>query len=126
MWLFAALAALAFLLAAVGIYSVLAYTIRSRGREISIRLALGASTPGVLKLVIAEGMKPTVLGIALGAFGAYLLGGVLSTLIYGVSATDGLTFVSVALLLLAVALIACAIPAYRATRVQPVQALRGE
>ena len=126
MWLFAALAGLAFLLAAVGIYSVLAYSIRSRIREISIRIALGASPAGVLRLVIAEGMKPTLLGIALGAFGAYALGGLLSKLIYGVSATDGLTFIVVALLLMAVALVACAIPAYRATRVQPVQALRGE
>jgi putative ABC transport system permease protein len=71
-------------------------------------------------------MKPTLLGVLLGAFGAYALGGVLSKIIYGVSATDPLTFIVVAALLTAVALIACAIPAYRATRVQPIQALRGE
>jgi putative ABC transport system permease protein len=126
MWLFAALAGLAFLLASVGIYSVLAYSVRSRAMEISIRMALGARPANVLRLVIAEGMKPTLLGVALGAFGAYLLGGLLSKLVYGVSATDPLTFLAVAVLLMAVALIACAIPAYRATRVQPVQALRGE
>jgi putative ABC transport system permease protein len=126
MWLFAALAGLAFLLASVGIYSVLSYSVRSRAMEISIRMALGARPANVLRLVIAEGMKPTLLGVALGAFGAYLLGGVLSKLVYGVSATDPLTFLAVAVLLMAVALVACAIPAYRATRVQPVQALRGE
>ena len=126
MWLFAALAGLAFLLAAVGIYSVLAYSVRSRVTEISIRIALGATAADVLRLVIAEGMKPTLLGVTLGAFGAYSLGGVLSKLVYGVSATDPVTFLSVAVLLIAVALVACAIPAYRATRVQPVQVLRGQ
>jgi predicted permease len=126
MWLFAALAGLAFLLASVGIYSVLAYSVRSRVTEIGVRVALGARPVDVLRLVIAEGMKPTMVGIALGAFGAYALGGVLSKLLYGVSATDPLTFVVVVLLLAAVALLACAIPGYRATRVQPVQALRNE
>ena len=92
MWLFAALAGLAFLLASVGIYSVLAYSVRSRVTEISIRIALGASPPGVLRLVITEGMRPTLIGVPLGAFGAYALGGLLSKLIYGVSPTDPLTF----------------------------------
>jgi putative ABC transport system permease protein len=126
MWLFAALAGLAFLLASVGIYSVLAYSIRSRVTEISIRMALGASPGRVIRLVIAEGMKPTLIGVTLGAVGAYVLGGLLSKLIYEVSPADPPTFLAVALLLTAVALVACAIPAYRATRVQPVQALRGE
>lgn len=123
MWLFAALAGLAFLLASVGIYSVLAYSVRSRVTEISIRIALGARPVDVLRLVIAEGMKPTLIGIMLGA---WALGRLLSKLIYGVSPTDPLTFVVVALLLMTVALVACAIPAHRATRLQPVQALRGE
>ena len=126
MWLFAALAGLAFLLASVGIYGVLAYSVRSRVTEISIRMALGASPAGVTRLVIAEGMKPTLIGMILGALGANALGGLLSKLIYGVSPTDPLTFLVVALLLMGVALVACAIPAYRATRIQPVQALRGE
>ena len=126
MWLFAALAGLAFLLASVGIYAVLAYSVRSRVTEISIRMALGASPAGVTRLVIAEGMKPTLIGMILGALGAYALGGLLSKLIYGVSSTDPLTFLVVTLLLMGVALVACAIPAYRATRIQPVQALRGE
>jgi predicted permease len=126
MWLFAALAGLAFLLASVGIYSILSFTVRSRVREIGVRIALGASPTDVLRLVVVEGMRPTLLGLALGAFGAYALGDVLSKLIYGVSTTDPLTFIAVALLLAAVAVIACTIPGYRATRVQPLEALRTE
>ena len=126
MWLFAALAGLAFALASVGIYSILSYTVRSRVSEIGIRIALGASPSDVLRLVVVEGMRPTVLGLALGTFGAYVLGDVLAKLVYGVSATDPLTFIAVALLLAAVALIACSIPGYRAGRVQPVEALRTE
>jgi len=126
MWLFAALAGLAFLLASIGIYSVLAYNVRNRVTEISIRMALGANPAGVLRLVITEGMKPALIGMLLGAVGAYALGGLLSKLIYGVSPADPLTFLVVALLLLAVALVACVIPAYRATQIDPVRALRGE
>jgi predicted permease len=126
MFLFVALAGLAFLLAAIGIYSVLAYSIRRRSQEISIRMALGAETRDVLRLVVIEGMKPTLLGVAIGAFGALALSGILSKLIFGVSATDPYTFAAVSALLAAVALIACVIPAYRATRVDPVTALRNE
>jgi putative ABC transport system permease protein len=126
MWLFAALAGLAFLLASIGIYSVLAYNVRNRVTEISIRMALGANPAGVLRLVITEGMKPALIGMLLGTVGAYALGGLLSKLIYGVSPADPLTFLVVALLLLAVALVACVIPAYRATQIEPVRALRGD
>ncbi len=126
MWLFAALAGLAFLLAAIGIYSVLAYSVRSRVREIGVRIALGATSADVLGLVIAEGMRPTAAGVLIGACGAFALGGVLSKLIYGVSPADPLTFLTVALLLTFVALAACAIPSYRATRIQPITALRNE
>jgi putative ABC transport system permease protein len=126
MYLFAALAGLAFLLAAVGIYSVLAFSIRSRVQEISIRMALGARVGDVVGMVVKEGMTPALLGIAIGVFGAWLLSGLLSRLIYGVSATDPYTFAAVALLLATVAFIACLIPAYRATRVEPVKALRNE
>jgi predicted permease len=126
MWLFTALAGLAFILAAVGIYSVLAYSVRSRVREIGVRIALGAGPADVLRLVVVEGMKPTLVGMVLGALGAYALGGVLSKLIYGVKASDPLTFGAVALLLGVVALLACSVPAFRATRVQPVEALRIE
>lgn len=126
MLLFVALAGLAFLLAAVGIYSVLAYSVRSRVHEITVRVALGAQIRDVLRLVITEGMKPTLLGIAIGAFGAWLLSGILSRLIYGVNPTDPYTFVAVAVLLASVGFVACLIPAYRATRVDPVQTLRNE
>jgi ABC-type antimicrobial peptide transport system permease subunit len=125
MLLFTALAGLAFLLAAVGIYSVLAYSVRRRTREIGIRMAFGARVSDVLRLVIAEGMKPTLAGVALGAFGAYALGGVLSRLIFGVSPADPYTFAAVVVLLAAVALLACLIPAWRASRVDPVKALGG-
>jgi ABC-type antimicrobial peptide transport system permease subunit len=104
----------------------LAYNVRNRVTEISIRMALGANPAGVLRLVITEGMKPALIGMLLGAVGAYALGGLLSKLIYGVSPADPLTFLVVALLLLAVALVACMIPAYRATQIDPVRALRGE
>ena len=126
MYLFVALAGLAFLLAAVGIYSVLAYSVRTRVQEISIRMALGAQVPDVLRLVIVEGMKPAFAGIVVGAFGAWMVSGILSRLIFGVSPTDPYTFSSVAGILAAVALMACIIPAYRATRVEPVTALRNE
>ena len=94
-----------------------------------VTMLIGYPSGGLVDIVarlIAEGMKPTLAGIALGAFGAYMLSGVLSKLVYGVSASDPLTFLVVAVLLAAVALVACAIPGYRATRVQPVQALRSE
>lgn len=126
MWLFAALAGLAVLLASMGIYSVLAYTVRSRVREIGVRMALGARPADVLRLVIAEGMKPALAGVALGAVGAWAFGGVLSRLIYGVSPADPLTFIAVTVLLTCVALLACTVPGYRATRVQPLEALHNE
>jgi len=126
MWLFAALAGLAFLLATVGIYSVLAYSVRSRIHEIGVRIALGARPADVIRLVVAEGMRPTLIGVAVGAAGAFALGGVLSKLVYGVSPADPLTFIAAAVLLSAVAAAACAIPGYRATRVHPLVALRDE
>lgn len=126
MQLFVALAGLAFALASVGIYSVLAYSVRTRIQEISIRMALGAQIRDVLGLVIIEGMKPALIGIVAGAFGSWMLSGILTRLIFGVSPTDPLTFGGVAIVLLIVALVACVIPAYRATRVEPVRALRGD
>jgi putative ABC transport system permease protein len=126
MWLFAALAGLAFLLAAVGIYSVLAYSVRNRVQEIGVRIALGAAPADVLRLVVSEGMRPALAGIGLGACGALALGGVLSKLVFGVSPADPVTFLAVALALATVAVLACVIPAYRATRIHPVIALRNE
>ena len=126
MYLFVALAGLAFLLAAVGIYSVLAYNVRGRVQEISIRMALGAQVRDVLRMVMYEGMRPTLIGITAGAFGAWLLSDILSRLVYGVSPSDPYTFTAVALLLMMVALVASLLPAYRATKVEPVRALRDE
>jgi putative ABC transport system permease protein len=126
MLLLGAFAALALLLAAVGIYSVLSYSVKRSVREIGIRLALGAPVGEVLRIVVFEAMKPTLLGVALGTAGALALGRVLSSLIFGVRPTDPVTFVAVAALLAAVALVASIVPAYRATKVDPMVALRYE
>jgi putative ABC transport system permease protein len=126
MLLLGAFAGLAVLLAAVGIYSVLSYSVRRRFREIGIRLALGARLGDVVRMVVFEGMKPTLLGLAIGAAGALALGRVLSSLIFGVKPTDPLTFLTVTALLAAIALLASTIPAYRATKVDPMVALRYE
>ena len=126
MLLLGVFAALALLLAAVGIYSVLSYSVKRSVREIGIRLALGAPVGEVLRMVVLEAMKPTLLGVAIGAAGALALGRVLSSLIFGVRPTDPLTFVAVAALLAAVALVASIVPAYRATKVDPMVALRYE
>jgi putative ABC transport system permease protein len=116
----------ALLLATIGIYSVLAYTVRRRVREIGIRMALGAQVRDVLRLIIMEGMKPAAVGLAIGIIGALVLGRVLASLVFGVSTRDPLTYLSVSLLLAAVALMATIVPAYRATRVDPMKTLRDE
>ena len=126
MMLLGGFAALALLLAAVGIYSVLSYSVRQSVREIGIRLALGARLGDVLRGVVLEGMKPALLGAAIGAAGALALGRFVSSLIYDVRPTDPLTFLAVTILLAGVALLACVIPAYRATKVDPMVALRYE
>lgn len=126
MMLLGAFAALALLLAAVGIYSVLSYSVKRSVREIGIRMALGARLGDVLRSVVFEAMKPALLGVAVGTAGALLLGRVLSSLIYGVRPTDPITFLAVAALLAAVALVASIAPAYRATKVDPIVALRYE
>ena len=126
MLLLASFAGLAMLLAAVGIYSVLSYAVRRRTREIGIRMALGAQVRDVLRLVVADGMKPTLIGVAVGIAGALALNRVVAKLIYGVSPTDPATLAAVALLLAAVAFFASIIPAYRATKVEPMTALHEE
>jgi predicted permease len=124
--LLGAFAVLALVLAAIGIYSVLSYSVRRRVPEIGIRLALGASLPNVLRLIVLEGMKPTLLGLTAGAIGALAAARVMSSLIYGVKTTDPLTFIAVLAMLAFVALLASAIPAYRAAKVDPMVALRYE
>jgi putative ABC transport system permease protein len=117
-------AAVALMLAAVGIYSVLSYIVRGRSREIAVRTALGARTVDVLRLVVIEGMTPTLIGLALGAAAALASAAVLSKLVFGVSASDPVTLAGVAGTLALVALAASLIPAYRASRVDPLQVLR--
>lgn len=124
--LLAGFGGLALLLAGVGIYGVLAYSVRQRFREIGIRLALGAQLRDVLRMVLIDGLKPATIGVFLGAAGALAMGRVLANLVYGVSTTDVGTLIVVSLLLLVVALLATILPAYRATRVEPVQILREE
>ena len=126
MLLLAGFAGLALLLAAVGIYSVLSYAVRRRVREIGIRMALGAQIGDVLRMVVIEGMKPTLLGVIIGVVGALALGRVLSSVIFGLSARDFATFATVALLTTGVGLLASTLPAYRATRVDPMKTLRDE
>jgi putative ABC transport system permease protein len=119
-------AGVALLLAAVGIHSVVSFIVRGRSREIAIRTALGARTFDVLRLVIAEGMAPALSGIAAGMIAALASARVLETLVFGVSASDPLTLAAVGSTLALVALLASLVPAYRASRFDPVHVLRGE
>lgn len=124
--LFSLFAAIALLLAAIGIYGLLASSVTWRTRELGIRIALGATTGGVLQLVMGHGLKLVMLGIATGLAGAIAANRLLAGLLFGVSATDPLTFTLIGLLLTGVALLACYIPARRATKVDPLVALRYE
>jgi predicted permease len=117
---------LALVLAAVGIYGVTAYTTRQRTHEIGIRLALGASKDDILRLVLGHGLRLTFVGVGLGLAASFALTRFLGSMLLGVTSTDALTFSSVAILLCAVALLACFIPARRAMRVDPMVALRYE
>jgi ABC-type antimicrobial peptide transport system permease subunit len=119
-------AMVALLLAAIGIYGVVAYQVGQRTREFGIRMSLGAQPGAVLRLVIRRGMAITAIGIVLGLAGAYGLTRVMENLLYGVRATDPATFIGVTIILGAVTLIAGYLPARRATRVDPVLALREE
>ena len=126
MLLFSGFALLALVLACVGIYGIVSYAVSQRTREIGIRMALGARAVDVLRLILKNGMMLVLAGIVIGVAGALALTRFLTTLLFGVTPTDTLTFVVVSLVLIGVALIACLIPARRATKVDPLEALRYE
>jgi len=119
-------AAIALLLATVGIYSVISYSITLRTQEIGIRMALGARRPGILLMVMRKGMLLTVIGTVIGLAGAFALTRWMSSMLFGVTASDPATYVMVVLVSLGAAVLACAVPARRATRVDPLVALRYE
>jgi ABC-type antimicrobial peptide transport system permease subunit len=114
------------LLAAVGLYGLLAFTVRERRREIAVRLALGAEPRWVLRMVVGQGLKLVSIGLGVGAIGSYLAARAVASLLYQTESHDPVTFATVPVVLALTALLACALPAYRASRVEPVSALRAE
>jgi putative ABC transport system permease protein len=125
-FLLATFASVALMLATAGIYGVISYSTKRRAHEIGVRMALGAQARDVIKLIVRQGMTLAVMGVAIGVGAALVLTRLMSSLLYGVSATDPVTFSAVALSMACVALLACWIPARRATKADPMAALRCE
>jgi putative ABC transport system permease protein len=125
-WLLAAFAGTALLLAMVGLYGVMAYTVTQRTREFGVRVALGARVRDILQLVVGQGMRLVIVGLVVGVVGSLALTRVLSGFLFGVQPTDPLTFAVVSVLLAAVGALACYLPARRATKIDPMSALRAE
>jgi len=119
-------AAVALMLAAIGIYGVMAYSFSQRTHEIGIRIALGAQRVDIFRMAVGEGMQLVAIGLAVGLAGAVTLTRFVRTMLFGVSASDPITFSAISALLAAVAFVACYVPARRATRVDPLVALRDE
>jgi putative ABC transport system permease protein len=124
--LLAGFAATALLLALTGIYGVMSLNVANRRSEFGIRLALGAQTNNVLRMILAQGFRLAIVGVVAGLAGAFAFTRLLKGLLFGISASDPLTFAVLALVLICVALLACWIPARRATKVDPLEALRSE
>ncbi len=125
-WLIAIFAGLALMLAAVGIYGVMSYSVTRRTSEIGIRITLGAQPVDVFRIVVGEGLRFALIGVGVGVAGGLVLTRLLGSFLYGISASDPLTFSAVALLLILVSATASFFPARRATRVDPIVALRYE
>jgi len=126
MWLLGIFAGVALLLASIGIYGAVAYSVEQRTGEIGVRMALGAQTRDVLRLIVNQGMKPVIIGLAIGIMAAFAVGRLIATQLYQVSAHNPALLAGATILLAMIALIACLLPARRATLVDPIHALRVE
>jgi ABC-type antimicrobial peptide transport system permease subunit len=125
-WMFGVFGAVALVLASIGVYGVLSYSVSQRTQEIGVRVALGAGRSTIMRLVIGQGLKLALIGVVLGVLGALVVTQYVRTVLYNVTPRDPVIFTSVAVFLIVVAVIASYVPARRATAVDPLVALRGE